>query len=286
MINLKQGLWLIGVIYCTAAIANSAPEAMELRQDYRSMQETLMHSPLQRPVHIRSEETSGHLSGDLFASMDFSLATLALASGSAERWCEIVLLLSNTKACRIVGGANNSLVVSVSSSKSVDAAGATETTFQWDTRSSDNEYFEAGISAKDGPMGTQDISLRLQAVALTPSRTFLRLHYAYNTQWLGRVAMQAYLATLGRGKVGFTPATNAETNTSGYIEGVRAVIERNTMRYFLGLDCASTFAQQDAPQRFHSIADCWFGQIEQYPLQLHEMQRAEYLQMKNIQYQR
>ena len=113
--------------------------------------------------------------------------------------------------------------------------------------------------------------MRLQAVALSPSRSFLHLHYSYNTQWLGRLAMQAYLQTLGRGKVGFTQIS--DTDTPSFIAGPRSVIERNTMRYFLGLDCA--LATAPGPQRFNTMVGCWYDQIEKYPLQLHEMPRSE-----------
>jgi hypothetical protein len=34
------------------------------------------------------------------------------------------------------------------------------------------------------------------------------------------------------------------------------------------------------------MAGCWYGQVEKYPLQLHEMQHHEYLVMKAAQYQR
>jgi len=34
------------------------------------------------------------------------------------------------------------------------------------------------------------------------------------------------------------------------------------------------------------MVGCWYDQIEKYPLQLHEMPRSEYLQMKASQYQR
>jgi hypothetical protein len=250
------------------------------------MEEALLHSPLKRPALIASEESSGHLSGDLYASVDYSLATLGIAAASAERWCEISLLLSNTKACQVSHSDPHTLQVSISSSKTVDAADATTTEFHLNTRAPDSEYMEASMSAPNGPLGTQDISLRLQAVPISPTRSFLHLHYSYNTHWLGRLAMQAYLQTLGRGKVGFTPVSGTETNTPTYIEGARAVIERNTVRYFLGLECEMAFAQQEAPQRFQSVLACWYGQIEKYPLQLHEMPRAEYLQMKAAQYQR
>jgi hypothetical protein len=173
------------------------------------------------------------------------------------------------------------LKVLVSSSKTADTAGASETDFVLKVQAAEPDYLNAALLAATGPAGTRDIALQLQAVPLSAGRSFVHLHYSYNTQWLGRVAMQAYLQTLGRGKLGFTP--NPE-NSSGYIDGARAVIERNTMRYFLGLDCALASATQEAPERFGNMAACWYGAVSQYPLQLQEMGRSEYLGMKKLQY--
>ncbi|NVO05706.1 MAG: hypothetical protein HXX19_07090 [Rhodoferax sp.] len=279
-------LWLCCSLYGSASWADPAQQAQELQQSFRTMEEALQHSPLKRPVDLSSRESADHLSGDLYASVEYNLSALATAAGSTQHWCEIMLLLSNTKACRTSAGPKNSMQVFVSSSKSADTADATATEFHLDIPGNDKAYFEAVVAAKDGPMGTQDIRMQLQATPLSPTRSFLHLHYSYNTHWLGRVAMQAYLQTLGRGKVGFTPAPDSGAGTPSYIGGARAVIERNTMRYFLGLDCAMALAQQEAPQRFNAMAECWYGQVEKYPLQLHEMQRAEYLQMKAAQYPR
>jgi hypothetical protein len=287
---LRNCISFLWIIYCGAAFASTALDAIALQQDYRTMEEGLLHSPLQRPLILRSQESAEHLSGDLYASVEYGMAALSVATGNTQRWCEIMLLLSNTKACRSSNSNStsqkNSLSVAVSSSKSADAAGATTTEFQLDNHTVDGEYLDSGISAKDGPMGTQDIIMRLQAVPISPTRSFVHLHYSYNTHWLGRVAMQAYLQTLGRGKVGFTLTSTADASTPTYIGGPRSVIERNTMRYFLGLDCALASADQEPPQRFNAMVGCWYSQIEKYPLQLHEMPRAEYLQMKASQYQR
>ena len=168
-----------------------------------------------------------------------------------------------------------------SSSKTADTAGAEETSFVLSLQTAEPDYLDATLLAATGPAGTRDITLRVQAVPLSASRSFVHLHYSYNTQWLGRIAMQAYLQTLGRGKLGFTPAPDT---ASGYIAGARAVIERNTVRYFLGLDCALASAAHEAPERFGNMAACWYGAVEQYPLQLHEMARSEYLAIKKAQY--
>jgi hypothetical protein len=250
------------------------------------MAESLQRSPLLRPVQISSQESEDHLIGDLFATVDYGMGTVNAAATNIERWCEVMLLLSNSQACQVKPGKNNDLLqVLVSSSKNADISGATPTDFQLQVHSAKADYLDSALTAAEGPMGTQNISLRLQAIPLTATRSFLHLHYAYETKWLGRVAMRAYLQTGGRGKVGFTPMGDANTQTT-YIAGARGVIERNTMRYFLGFDCALAFDTQHPPQRFGAMAQCWYGQVEKYPLQLHEMPSTEYLGMKSIQYQK
>jgi hypothetical protein len=224
------------------------------------------------------------LSGDLFATVEYDIAELNTAAGSSERWCEVMLLLSNSHGCHATGGNKNDILqVVISSSKTGDMTGATPTAFELQVRSTTADYLDAALVATEGPMGTRNISLRLQAIPLSATRSFVHLHYAYDTQWLGQVAMQAYLQTAGRGKVGFTRVSGTNGNTN-YLDGARGVIERNTMRYFLGLECALAFDAQKAPQRFNSMAQCWYEQVEKYPVQLHEMQRNAYLDMKSAEY--
>jgi hypothetical protein len=265
-------------------MAVTPPDALALQESYRNIKENLPKSTLLRPLQITSQESAAHLSGDLFATVEYDMAPIIVAASSAERWCEVMLLLSNSHGCQAAGGNNNDILeVSISSSKTADIAGATPTAFQLQGRSTTAEYLDAALVAVDGPMGTRNISLRLQAIPLTATRSFVHLHYAYDTQWLGRMAMQAYLQTTGRGKVGFTPTADV-SSSSAYISGVRGVIERNTMRYFLGFNCALAFNAQNPPQRFSSMAQCWYEQVERYPVQLHEMQRKEYLDMKSAEY--
>ena len=274
------------ILFCSAALAITPPDALALQGSYRSIKENLLQSNLLRPLQITSQESAAHLSGDLFATVEYDMTLINVAASSTERWCEVMLLLSNSHGCHVTPSNNNDILeVSISSSKTADMTGATPTTFQLQVRSTTADYLDAALVAIEGPMGTRNISLRLQAIPLTATRSFVHLHYAYDTQWLGRMAMQAYLQTAGRGKVGFTPTADV-SSSSPYISGARGVIERNTMRYFLGFDCALAFNAQKSLQRFSSMAQCWYGQVEQYPVQLHEMQRTEYLNMKAAQYQR
>jgi len=273
-------------VFCNAAFALTPPDAFHLLESYSSMEESLLRSNFLRPIQISSQETAEHLDGDIFSIVEYDMSTINATASSSERWCEVMLLLSNIQACQAkFGKKNDTLAVVISGSKTADISGAPPTEFLLRIQSASNDYLDATLQANQGPLGTSNIRLRLQAIPLSATRSFVNLHYSYDTQWLGRMTMQAYLQTAGRGKVGFTRELKAFGDTV-YIGGARGVIERNTMRYFLGFDCALASHTLQAQQRFSSMAQCWYEQVEKYPVQLHEMQRNEYLNMKAEEYRR
>jgi hypothetical protein len=98
--------------------------------------------------------------------------------------------------------------------------------------------------------------------------------------------MQAYLATVARDKVGFTVAGRQADGQPIYIGGVRGVLERNTMRYYLGIETVLAAAELPASARASQSLRDWFGATENYPLQLHEIEGDDYLQMKLRELQR
>ena len=107
-----------------------------------------------------------------------------------------------------------------------------------------------------------------------------------NARAEGRVAMQAYLNTVGRNKVGFTVTGREADGAPRYIDGMRGVVERNTMRYYAAIE-AYLGALSTPPQaRVEKSMRDWFTAVEGYPRQLHEMERAEYLDMKRKEYSR
>jgi hypothetical protein len=92
--------------------------------------------------------------------------------------------------------------------------------------------------------------------------------------------MQAYLATTGRNKVGFTVTGTQPDGQPDYVRGVRGIVERNTMRYYLAIDAYLSAFAAPAAEQFERRLQYWFDAIERYPRQLHEMERTAYLDMK------
>ena len=120
----------------------------------------------------------------------------------------------------------------------------------------------------------------LEAVDIGKGHTFLHLTYSYGFGTAGRIAMKTYLATIGSAKVGFTKASG------DYVGGVRGLVERNTMRYYLAIDAYLASLSAPANQRLDDRLNRWFDATEQYPRQLHEVEKVDYLEMKHDEYQR
>ena len=282
-------LFLLYLCTLLAAQAQGA-DLGEMQNLYRSLQPRLAQSPFQRELALDSTEASERLSGDIYATLDAPLANLELVNRSPLRWCEILLLLSNTKSC-VVGRQDEapSLQMRMGTKGPQALATTTPMNFKFETSAPQATVLETHLSSNSGPMGTKDGKLRVQAIAVGPNKSFIHLHYSYSSSLAGRLATGVYLQTLGRGKVGFSKeqAEASRPADAHWVGGVRGIIERNTMRYFMGLSCALQFAGTEAPaQRFAQMAPCWYDDTERYPQQLHEMGRSEYLEMKRAEYAR
>ena len=86
--------------------------------------------------------------------------------------------------------------------------------FSWRAVAASPEYLDVELDAPAGPFGTRDYRILLEAVPLEGGRTFIHMGYAFGYGALGQLAMSTYLGTIGRDKVGFTPAGASGSRTS------------------------------------------------------------------------
>ena len=136
------------------------------------------------------------------------------------------------------------------------------------------------LNADAGPLGTKDYRIVFEAIPIDAKSSFVHMSYAYRYGLAARLAMQGYLATIGRNKVGFSVTGREADGAPIYIGNVRGVVERNTMRYYLAIEAfLGAYALPTAQQPEQRRSD-WFAAIERYPRQLHEMERADYMAMK------
>jgi len=270
-------------IACTA-MAESDPVAA-LRAKYVSLQESLRQNQFKRPLVLDSAEAPNRLKGDIYAIIDYPFDTVSAGLNNPDHWCDVLFLHINTKYCRALAGPLETTIlrVNIGTKTPQDLAYAARVELNYRVVAAVPEYFEIMLYAKDGPLGTSDYGIRLEAAALPNAKTFLHLTYSYAINLSGRLAMQTYLATIGRSKVGFTVIGKRADGQPDYIGGMRGLVERNTMRYYLAIDTfLGAAGEAQLEKRLHN----WFAAVEQYPRQLHEMDRGEYLDMKRAEYVR
>lgn len=262
------------------AIAASDP-SLSLRAKYASLEVQLQHNQFKRPLVLDSIETPTHLKGDIYAIVDYPFIAVKNGLNNPDHWCDVLLLHINTKYCHAVPEPSGTkLIVNIGKKTPEELADSARVEFKYTVAVASSEYLAIVLNAKDGPLGTSDYLIHLEAVTLPNNKTFLHLTYSYSMNFAGRMAMQTYLKTIGYDKVGFSVIGNAAGKQPEYIGGVRGLVERNTMRYYLAIDAflGATHTAPDA--QLEKRLQSWFSSVERYPRQLHEMDRGEYLAMK------
>lgn len=286
-------MMLLGVIcwVCLGTVrAEAAPEsnsAASLRARYLTLAPQLSNNQFNRPLYVDSAESPSHLRGDIYALVDYPFAAVNQAFNDPSHWCDMLILHINTKYCQAsTSPAGSLLVVRVGKKNYQPLLQAQRFAFAYRVATTTPEYFDVGLSATAGPLGTSDYRIRLEAVAIPGDKTFLHITYSYAYNFAGRLAMQAYLATIGRDKVGFSNIGQPAGGEPDYVDGVRGVVERNTMRYYLAIDAYLGALATPPAQQFEQRLQSWFTSTELYARQLHEVDRATYLDMKRREYQR
>lgn len=270
-----------------AAAGPDTNPAVPLRAKYVELGPQLSDNQFKRPLYLDSAESPSQLKGDIYALVDYPFAAVKQALSEPDHWCELLILHLNIKYCRASAStAGSMLAVSIGKKHYQPLAQAFGVEFAFNPTATTPEYFDLRLNAKKGPLGTSDYRIRLEAAAIQGGKTFLHLTYSYSYNFAGRAAMQAYLATIGSDKVGFTITSKQTAGQPEHIGGVRGVVERNTMRYYLAIDAYLGALSTPPTQQLEKRLESWFASTEHYPRQLHEVDRAAYLDMKRREYLR
>lgn len=279
---------VISCVWLTCAYAaRSDTSNIPLRAKYLELNSKLTNNQFQRALYLNSTESSNDLKGEIYAMVDYPFSTVNLALNNPAHWCDVLILHINIKHCQ-AGNNQSGTLLSVNLGKKYDQPLAD--TYQIDLNykqvTATADYFAIELNAKRGPLSTRNYRIWIEATPIAKGRTFLHFTYAYSFGLTGKIAMQGYLATIGRDKVGFTEVVKLSNGQSSYIQGVRGVVERNTMRYYLAIDAYLAALNSPPKVRLEQQLNHWYNSTEQYYRQLHEVARDDYLTMKYSEYQR
>jgi len=273
----RSAWWLVAALLLPGAAL--AEDASALRAKHATLQEKYASNQFGRPLVLESTQTASDLRGDVYTVVDHPFATVQQALQSIDHWCDILILHLNVKRCR-ANGATKLLSLNVGRKFDQPIEDAYELEFMWRVAATTADYLNVQLSAEDGPLSTKNYRIQVEAIPIDAKRSVIHMSYAYGYGFAARMAMQTYLVTLGRNKVGFSITGRNAEGQPVHIGGVLGLLERNTMRYYLAIDAyLSAYALPPGEQFERRIRD-WYASTERYAPQLHEMDQAEYLDMK------
>ncbi len=272
-------LMLRAALLCLALAPAAAPaqDAGALLARHTALQKQLADNPFGRPVHVESAADGGRHKGEIQAVLDQPYEVVAAALAAPSHWCEILTLQVNVKGCRVSGQALSAFITR-KARDSLDDAHRVD--FRFQVAAARNDYLHVLLRAADGPVGTSDYEIRLQAAPLDARRTFVHLSYAYSLGFFARLALDAYLAGAGRDKVGFSVAERQPDGGPVYVDGMRGVVERSAMRYYLAIEATVEALAVPPAQRLEARTRRWYKSITRYPQLREQVSADEYVEMK------
>jgi hypothetical protein len=269
-------LWIAATVH-----ADTAPSA-QLHEKYKSFQPHLENSVFGEPIHLESRVTDRRVEGDVFSIMPATADNMLTLLESPRELCNVLSLHTNIKGCIVRrDGGRVELAVYLGRKYYQPAESVSKIQYSMNSRALADGYVAVSLTAPDAPFGVHDQSIVIEAVPVAPDKLFLHMGYHYGYGMLGRLAMEGYFMTLGRGKVGFSKVKTTPDGEPVYIDGMQGLVERNTMRYFLALKtCLETLSLSDREDRFSTRLERWYDLTGEYKRQLYELPKAEYIAMK------
>lgn len=235
------------------------------------------------PLTITSDFDKGASKGTVSGRLNFPYQTVRNALLTPANWCSVLVLHLNVKACTYTDEPNQrALNLYLGTKEFQSVAQATLIQYKFNVVEDRAERLEIRLQAARGPVGTRDYEISLLVQPQDEKHSFLSLHYQYEMGTRGKFAMESYLNTAGRAKVGFTVVSNAPNGSDQYVSGIRGLTERNVVRYFLAIVAylEGTSASGVGGENLPATAARWFDLTSRYPKQLFELSRENYLNNK------
>lgn len=274
---------LLAAAACAAAAQAVVPSATDanaaaLRGKRVELQAALHDNPFGEPIAIFSRRATDRIEGEVYAELPFAFELAAEAWRTPAAICELLFLHLNVHAC-VPRGADR--IELLAGPKKTGGPGVTALmNFTLRNEADNAEHLRLVMSAPSGPFGTTDHVMVFEAVPIDAARSFVHFGYAHGIGALARIAMNTYLATVARDKVGFSVTGRDADGRPQYVRGERASLERNVVRYYLAL-VATCRERAGAPaERREKRLRAWFALTERHPAQLREYSLDDYLDEK------
>ncbi len=288
-IGAAAGLFRLLLLRVVAAWLVATPAAAQDDWLRDSWAEVVAATPFEEPVHVASDERSHSVSGSVHARVHHPFEALAAELRSPAAWCDILFLHFNVKACLYEEGAESRdavLELYMGRQGYQPLADADRLDLQLRITAIEPRYLDVSLEGEHGPYGTRAFRLRLRAVPYDDNQSLIQLRYSVVFGLVARIAIRGYFSFGGRDRVGFTIEGHDADGELRYVGGVRGMIERNAMWFYLALQAHLDTRALSEDERLLARLRRWYALTERYPRQLLELDQQVYLELKQREYVR
>lgn len=274
-------LFVLPGFFMLAHAQQSSSYAVALQSKRGELQTQLRNNSFKEPLYLISQEEKQRVGGDIYADIPNSFTDVTAAFKSASTVCQLVILHLNVRSCSPSGSkGNESVNMALGPKRAMTSGELYRISYSLHIEAAEASYFRASMRAPKGPLGTRDYSIVFEAMPIGAKQSFVHFGYAYGYGTMAKMAMDLYLSTAGRNKIGFTVIGQSPDGKPLYVGGERGSLERNVMRYYLALLAYSSVDTGTPEEMMHARMRKWFALTERYPAQLHELELKEYLDEK------
>lgn len=278
--RLGLGLLVLIVVLPPRLSWGGEPAPQRFHGYFQELQEAARRGPFGFPLEVRSEERGELMIAEALGIMDHPLQAFREAVTEPAPWCDFIPLNLNIKACTIQwDGKEPFLTLYIGGKGYLAPESASQQPYRFVVRARQAEYVSVSLSALQGLMGTRAHQLEFEAASVA-GKTVVALRSSYEQSAASKLATAIYLATMGRDKIGFSRERLGPDGQASFVRGAQGMIERNLMRYYLILKAYLDAQRLPPARRFEALISDAYDLMERYPAQLHEMERAEYLDVK------
>jgi hypothetical protein len=254
--------------------------ALRLQNRYQELRDLARRGPFGVPLSVHSEERNDQVSTQVFGIIEHPFEAVKAVLSSPASWCEFAPLHANVKACTFQAQPHETLLTLYVGRRFYQSPeDASLQTYKFAVYTGEPGSLSVALSAPTGLFGTTAHRFELEAAGVD-GRTVVALRSSYVPSVVTRLMTAIYLATVGWSKVGFSREDAGPTASARYVRGFRGLVERNAMRYYLAFEAFLDMQPVLATHRFEACINAVYDLMEQYPRQLHEMEKAEYLDAK------
>lgn len=250
-----------------------------LLNTYKQLLPLLQKNTYDAPIYMQSATQEHSTHGEIFALMPHSYEILRKTLSNPQRWCEAIILHINVKSC-VKHNGNGPIRTYLGYKDYQDPEESVELDYFYSVVKQENDYTHILLQAEYGPYGTSNYRLHAEFIPIDKNNSFIYFSYSLEYGAMARFVINTYLATFGRNKVGFSLINPQVDGEPQYIGGVKGIVERNAMRYFLAIQSYFDTLGQPTQKRYRASLNRWFDFTEKYRRQLYELDRIDYLAFK------